>query len=219
MSIKTVVRQTLTAGSGLGVSAIPVLGYFWAGWTPATTMMLYLLENIIGAALVALRVGLLRPPAVQSDPYSARQWREQLQTFILVAGGFSLASAIFMIAFLFTVLKLPLELPALGAGLTNMGLFLLFGFAADLVLGQPLDSPTAEAHYKRSLGRVFLLFLAVFVGVWLASIREPWFLLPFVILKTLADLDGPLQWVVTRLRPGRRVIKRTADQLDSTNNP
>ena len=203
MALKATARLLITGGAGLGVTAVPLVGFFWAGWTPATAMVLYLLENLLGAGLVVLRVQLLRPRAARIDRYEASQRREWIQTYLLVVGAFSAGCALFMSAFLFLIMRLPLELTTLRAGLANISIFLLIGFIADLLLGHPLDLAGVEACYKRSLGRVCLLFLSVFIGIWLAAIREPWFLLPFVFLKTMADLDEPLQWVVVRVQQVR----------------
>jgi hypothetical protein len=44
----------------VGINAVPLGGVFLAGWSPATALSLYWWENLIGAALVALRIALHR---------------------------------------------------------------------------------------------------------------------------------------------------------------
>lgn len=200
MAAKATIRLFTTTSTGLGVTAVPVAGWFWGGWAAETAMILYLLETLLAMPLIVLRVQLLRPPADQRDPGELRKRREWLQTYLIIVAGFGGGCAVFMAAFLFLFMGFPLDLPALRAGLIPISIFLLVGFAADLILRQPLGLPEVEGHLEKSLGRVFLLFLAVFVGVWLAAIEMIWFLAPFVVLKTLADLEQPLNWLGYRIR-------------------
>jgi hypothetical protein len=44
----------------VGINAVPLGGVFLADWSPATALSLYWWENLIGAALVALRIALHR---------------------------------------------------------------------------------------------------------------------------------------------------------------
>lgn len=44
----------------LGVNAVPVVGVFHAGWSPATALALYWWENLIGSLLVAVRIAVHR---------------------------------------------------------------------------------------------------------------------------------------------------------------
>jgi hypothetical protein len=57
-----------------------------------------------------------------------------------------------------------------------------------------------EAWVAQSLGRVFLLFLAVFVGVFAASFSNDWFVMPFIALKTIVDLGTHAQAIVNMFR-------------------
>jgi hypothetical protein len=200
MATKATIRLFTSASTGVGVTAVPVVGWFWGGWAAETAMILYLLETLLAVPLIVLRIQLLRPPADQQDPGEIRKRREWLQTYLVTVAGFGGGCTIFMAAFLFLFMKFPLDLPALRAGLMPISIFLLIGFFTDLILRQPLSLPEVEKHFEMSLGRVFLLFLAVFVGVWLAAVEMIWFLTPFVVLKTLADLEQPLNWLGDRIR-------------------
>jgi hypothetical protein len=200
MATKATIRLFTSASTGFGVTAVPVVGWLWGGWAAETAMVLYLLETLLAVPLIVLRVQLLRPPAAQLDPGELRKRREWIQTYLMVVAGFGGGCTIFMAAFLFLYMQFPLDLAALRAGLIPISIFLLVGFVADLLLRQPLGLPEVEGHLEKSLGRVFLLFLAVFVGVWLAAIKMIWFLAPFVVLKTLADLEQPLNWLGDRFR-------------------
>jgi hypothetical protein len=200
MATKATIRLLTSTSTGFGVTAVPVIGWFWAGWAAETAMILYLLETLLAVPLIVLRIQLLRPPVDQLDPSELRKRREWIQTYLVVVAGFGGGCTIFMAAFLFLFMRFPLDLADLRTGLIPICIFLLVGFIADLILRQPLGLSEVEGHLEKSLGRVFLLFLAVFVGVWLAAIEMIWFLIPFVVLKTLADLEQPLNWLGDRFQ-------------------
>src|SRR3954467_4920910 len=40
-----------------GANAVPVAGVFLAGWSAATALTLYWVENLVGSLLVAVRIG------------------------------------------------------------------------------------------------------------------------------------------------------------------
>ena len=42
----------------LGVNSIPMGGFFLGGWSPATTLVLYWFENLVGSLLIGLRIAL-----------------------------------------------------------------------------------------------------------------------------------------------------------------
>ncbi|MBM4245887.1 MAG: hypothetical protein FJ148_19125 [Deltaproteobacteria bacterium] len=47
----------LRAAQAVGVNAVPAGGFFLDGWSPATAIALYWLENLVGGILWALRIG------------------------------------------------------------------------------------------------------------------------------------------------------------------
>src|SRR5688572_1009570 len=49
-------RSLLPALQALGVSSVPVVGTFAAGWSAATALALYWCENLLGALLVAVLI-------------------------------------------------------------------------------------------------------------------------------------------------------------------
>ena len=58
---------------------------------------------------------------------------------------------------------------------------------------RPFSLKKSEFFLTRSLGRVFLLFLAVFIGIFLAAYADKWFVIPFIALKTIADIGEQIQ--------------------------
>nr|HMQ55275.1 hypothetical protein [Anaerolineae bacterium] len=51
----------------------------------------------------------------------------------------------------------------------------------------------AEKLTEQSMGRAALLYLAVFMGICAAPFLTNGFLLPFIGLKTIADVGQPIQ--------------------------
>jgi hypothetical protein len=78
----------------------------------------------------------------------------------------------------------PLELGALGQGMAGILVFQGAGFLAS---PRPLPLREAETVLEQSLGRVFLLYAGVAAGVVLAAFVERWFVVPFILLKTVVD--------------------------------
>jgi cobalamin synthase len=193
-------QQLIHTGTGLSANAVPLIGFLWGGWAAETAMILYWLETILSAPLVVLLLYWLTPTDEREDPPRWRKRRELIQGYLLLVGSFSLGCGIFMSIFLFLFMKLPLDLATLRTGLLPIAAFLLLGFVADLFLLQPTPLDEADNLIRRSVSRVMLLYLAVFVGVVLAAFNNRGFLWPFVILKTLADVEG-LFLLAVRPRP------------------
>jgi hypothetical protein len=71
--------------------------------------------------------------------------------------------------------------------------FLVLEFIADSIMLRPLSLVQADAFLTRSVRRVFLLFLCVFLGIFLAAFVDSGFVAPFIILKTLADIADQIE--------------------------
>jgi hypothetical protein len=56
----------------LGVNAIPLGGFFAAGWSPATTLAVYWCENVLGSLLIAARIALHWRMTGKRGHYQAR---------------------------------------------------------------------------------------------------------------------------------------------------
>ena len=172
----------------VGINAVPVVGMFAAGWSVETAILLYLLENLVGIPLVALLVRLLAPPTAEVAGQGVRRRDEILRTYLLVAVSFSLGSAIFIAFVILRTSNGAFDFTGVWAGLSAISMLALLGFLADLVFLRPLSLPRAEKVLERSLGRIFVLYLAVFIGIFVAVFGLASFFVPFVILKTLMDI-------------------------------
>lgn len=191
--VRTLLRLVSTVGARFGVNAIPLLGVWGYGWSWENAISLYMVENFLMIGLATLFVGWFAP-AVESPPgLRMRRRSEVLSTYLIVALTFALGSSLFLVLFLFVMPRKMPDLVTLRTALLGILPFLLLGFGYDLFTLRPLTLASAEKYLERSLGRVFLLFLAVFCGVWLAAVKQNWFLLPFAVLKTMVDVGERLR--------------------------
>lgn len=44
------------------------------------------------------------------------------------------------------------------------------------------------------MGKTALLFIGVFIGAFLSAYEKAWFVIPFIVLKTIADIGEPIQF-------------------------
>lgn len=231
---KSTMSTITTAFSALGINAVPAAGFFGLGWGWETTMLLYLIENLVGIILVALRIRLLSPaqeevmgmslpktPPVQGKKPGQKvqhyAWptlngvlynrNELLKSFLLITGGFSLVTGVFIGAILFLVMRVTPDLEALRSGLVGILSFQLVALLSDVAWRRPLSLVHAEKMGEQSMGRVALLYLAVFAGVCAASFHSSGFLLPFIGLKTMVDVGQPIQALLER----RKAVEATSN--------
>ncbi|MCB9100538.1 MAG: hypothetical protein H6632_13425 [Anaerolineales bacterium] len=219
--VKRPLLRSITAIlSALGVNAVPAIGFFGLGWSWETTLVLYLLETVLGIPFVALRIRLLSP--AQEDVIGASlpdSWTTHnkksgakviryawptadgvryeraglLQSYLLVVVSFSAVLSVFILVFLFLIMQVQLDWAAFRSGLLGILIFQLVGFLADLVWLRPLSLAQAEKLGEQSMGRAALLYVAVFAGLCAASFHPYGFLLPFIGLKTMVDVGQPIQ--------------------------
>ena len=123
-----------------------------------------------------------------------RLWRrEVLQNYLVAAIRLSVGSGVFLLAFFFLILKSEITSGAIISGLIWIFGFLILEFFADFIMMRPLSLTKAEVFLNRSLGRVVFLFLCVFLGIFLALFVDRWFVVPFIILKTIIDIGEQIQ--------------------------
>ena len=87
-----------------------------------------------------------------------------------------------------------------GSGLAGMVGFQLFYFVSDLVLLGPLTPAQAENLLGHSCSRVGLVIIAVALGIGVTALNRNWVTLPFVLLKTGADLTVTVRSFRAHLR-------------------
>lgn len=218
-------KSILSAGTHfltlLGINAVPAVGVFAGGWAPQTAMVIYLLETLTMIGLSALRVRLLTPThddslvdspmlpvittgtatkrgANSGKPEKPRDRRQILEGFLYVSFGFAGVSGVFIAVFIFLILKAPVAVSDITTGMVSILAFQLFELVADLILWRRLSLAQADALLLHSLRRAFVLYFGVFAGLCGAAYSGSWFVVPFIVLKTLMDLGTQVEYFLKR---------------------
>lgn len=182
--------------AGLGVNLVPAAAVSLSGSAEAA-MLIYFLENLIAVLLAAARVRLLAPPRDDTSP-NHRMRRSLLSSYLTIALGFTLVNGVFIAAFLFLFNDVAVPRTLVLWGMVAAAFFQLFLFVFDLGRLRGLTLGGSETLLEQSLGRVALLHLAVFVGVIAAAFTRGWFVVPFIVLKTIVDVGTPVQAMLRR---------------------
>jgi len=203
----------------LGLNAVPAAGYFGAGWSPATTLLLYWTEGIFMAALITARIVLHRRATRKRGHYQARGSTAKphgkgtlLQAHLWVAVPFNLVHGIFLFSIVFLLLPqlagsatVGFDLGDFRTGLIGITIMLCAGFILDLPSLEHRPFRWIEQLVERSRGRVVLIHLSILFGMAAMVFRETprTFFMVFVALKTLSDLGWLLpQGEVSSEPPG-----------------
>ncbi len=214
MDKRAILRAITSFVARLGINAIPPSLVLFGGSSLETAMVLYFIENIAGIIFSTARVLILAP--AQDLAYASlglafsqvkvyvndrlveqkgnpASLRTVIQNYLITALAFTAGTGVFLFFFVFLILKANVSSSIILIGMEGMIAFQGFYFVADLFLLGRLTPERAVALLQASWGRIGLLYLAVFIGVFLAAAVDRWFVLPFAILKTIADLAVPIQ--------------------------
>lgn len=204
----------------LGLNAVPVLGLLWGAWSPATALALYWCENVLGSALVAVRIAMHREAtgkrghdrpqlglrvggALRVGGRSRRRGRAPrtlLGEFLWATGVFCVAHGLFLWLLLALVLRVDLDLAGLRNGVTALVALQLAGFALDFPRLGERPFAWIKALAERSVARVVLVHLAILGGAFLSFGRPhpERFFVVFGALKSASDLAS---WLPLALPP------------------
>jgi hypothetical protein len=217
-SLSTSLRRLPGAGRvvrALGLSGVPATGYFGAGWSLGTLLLLYWLETILVTLVVAILIlrhrSATRKAGHWNTAYSVTTSRggrtstrsgktSFLTGFLGVMVPFTAGHGIFVAVFAFLVF--PQEIgpaavvsaDALADGMTAVAVFLLASLLLDLpgIAERPFS--WVEGLANRAQGRMVVTHLTIIFGAGAMALLEAplGFLLVFVVLKSLLDLGGML---------------------------
>jgi len=206
MNFKTIFQKIVTLGAALGRNFIPLGAVWLAGNTSETGMILYLLETFLAVLLAALYVRFRAPahdPAYQtvasskmrivsngrvSTRYDSGSRRSLLQGFLIFSAGFGLIPALFFVLWLF-LLRTDISIPSILVGLGGIAFFQLVNFIADFFLLGALTPEDAGNYLNQRMGRVALVYTAVFIGLLLGLLFSiEWFIYPFAVLKIIQEI-------------------------------
>lgn len=202
----------------VGINAVPLGGVFLAGWSPATALSLYWWENLVGAALVALRIAIHRAltrkrghrrlqlgvrqdvgdeerkPRRRASPSDHGEPGSFLAEFLLVAGAGTAVHGLLLWGLLRGFLETGPEGEQLRLGVLIVSLLQIGGFLLDLVGIRQRPFAWIRDLAQVNAARVSLLHLTLLAGFWFATGPSglSGVLGPFVVLKALAELGGAL---------------------------
>jgi len=172
---------------------IPLGLWFFEDYPAESAMMIYALESAAAIVLAILCVLLISP---SYDPEGSPRYKRRstlIADFSIIAFGFLAAAILFLSLFLFLVLRASFDFGQIAFGFGIVTVFLVAEFVANSVTLNPLPLKKAENLLSRSMGKTALLFMAVFIGMFLAGIVNEWFVAPFVALKAMVDIGEPIQ--------------------------
>ncbi len=170
-------------------NGVPALGILLRDWAAPSALLLYLGENIVLALLGALTVLLVAPKSEVIEG-KLKSRRESLQTFFLIAAPFTFGAAVITLAVIVIRTEYAIDARELATGFALMLLFQAIGFFVGLRQMRGITLADSENMLVSILGRIFLLALAVWIGLILAFFVSSAFVIPFMILKTIVDLGS-----------------------------
>lgn len=193
----------------LGVVAVPLLGWFAADWSGATTLAVYWFETVVACVFIAARVALHQRWAPRRGhfryeaPAGERRGsgRASFVTgFMVTSGVFCAAHALFLGAILFLLNRngvggiVDIDWRSVAFGVASVLLFVVFDFVVDLLTLRRWTFWDIEQTANRGLSRVVVVHLTIvfgFVAIALTDAPAAFFGV-FVVLKTLVALGSAL---------------------------
>ncbi|MGD9587307.1 MAG: hypothetical protein AB7Q37_08830 [Pyrinomonadaceae bacterium] len=190
---RSIIRLIVSEVTAFFVLAIPLALWFFEDYPPESAMMIYALESAAAIILAILCVLLISPSYDPGGSPRYKRRRKLIADFSIIAFGFLAAAIIFLSLFLILVLRASFDMGQIAFGFGLVSVFLIAEFISNTVTLRPLPLKKAENLLSRSMGKAALLFLAVFIGLFLAGMVNEWFVIPFVILKAMVDIGEPIQ--------------------------
>lgn len=214
MKLKTAVGLFISLISVLGINFIPLEMFLYHDFSSESAMVFYALENIVAIIFAIIFVVLFAPKEEENPDFARREEllkqnpafpverirrkSQILQGYLIFSLAFSAGSLIFLTAFIFIVLKTQIQFASVFTGLLWIVGFQWVAFLANILMLRPVTLVKTEGFLKQSMGRVALLFLAVFAGIFFALFVDKWFVVPFIALKTMVDIVEVFQILKSR---------------------
>jgi Family of unknown function (DUF6498) len=184
-----VIARLIRVAETLGVNSLPFVGLVAGDWSWSTALGVYWFENLIAAALVALRLVLHQRWRAALDERLPKEVKTPGQFFATTL-AFNLAHGLFLGMVLLLVLKATPDVAALEQAFFVLLVMQGLAFGFDL---WSLDQwPVARVAERAGhlLGRVVLVHLSLIAGmITFAIFDEAWtFFAVFAGLKGLSDV-------------------------------
>ena len=171
----------------LALSTLPLLGVFWADWSEATAIAYYWCETAIVVVFVALRLVIHRRRTNRRGHYVPAQISKNgrpakagvttyTKTFLTTATAFGFGNLVFLAVLLglfgSRVGGGALDLQDLREGVVIAACFVAIGFAVDLAGIGERPFAWVRLMAEGALSRVFVIYLAIFIGVFGAVVLD-----------------------------------------------
>jgi hypothetical protein len=202
----------------LARNAIPVWGFFGRGWSPATTLVVYWFETLVGTLLITLRMEIHRH-LTHFRGYSVEEAPATISVssgggapkplhlgyvpgFLVGALGFLLVHGVFLLVLVAVVLPETadggtVDREALRQGVLGTSAFLALGFLVDLVGLRRRPFAWIRSMAEGTFARIVIVHMTIIIGMIAAMLfhrARPLFTV-FVGLKLLADISAHVpQW-------------------------
>lgn len=199
-----------------GGNAIPGGGFLVAGWSPATALTLYWIDNLIGSIATGIRIVLHRRwtgasghargqlgATYRTGKYAPeRSFKSFLAEFVVTSLAFSLVQGVFLAFFLTGILDAVPNRDHVRQGASAVLVAHLLALAVDARRLPTWPFAQLRDQAQRMLGRVLLVHLAILGGMMFLAARgtPDAFFSIFIALKFLADLGT----LMPRYEPGDR---------------
>ncbi|HEY0050970.1 MAG TPA: DUF6498-containing protein [Pyrinomonadaceae bacterium] len=191
MNKKSIIGFIISVISVLGINFIPLEMLLYKDYSGETTMVVYALENVLTIFLATVFILLFAPRRDQTGEIKTR--KELVQVYLISTLSLTVGSGVLLSIFIFWILRADVTFSAVATAMIWISGFLVLEFIADFMMLRPLSLAQADNFLTRSVRRVFLLFLCVFLGIFLAAFVSSGFVAPFIIMKTLADIADQIE--------------------------
>lgn len=202
----------------LAVNTIPIAGFAFRDWSPATVLVLYWAENVVGSVLTSFRIAIHRRwtgmrgherPHFDSTssggtagPRRGRKIGPRRPSFFseftTLSLAFCVGHGIFLTAILAIVLKLRPDRAEVAEGFAAMAAAQALAFLLDLLELRRWSFAELKQHAGIHMGRVVLIHLAILGGMCFAAFSERplAFFGVFAALKVISDIAYMLPFQV-----------------------
>jgi hypothetical protein len=184
--MRRIVGPVIAIVSVLGINFIPLELWLNRDFSAPAALLIYGIENVMAIGISVVAILLFAPSSDNTDKPRTR--KETITNFVVPAVFVTFVTGVFVTFFVFGILHTEVSGESVRTAALWILAFLIVEFAGDMIMLFPLTLKKSEDFLNRTLGRVFLLLLCVFLGVFSAAFVDEWFVVPFIALKTLVDL-------------------------------
>jgi hypothetical protein len=191
---KSILKLIVAEISAVAINIIPAALWFFEDASAETAMILYGLENVFAVVLAGLCVFLLAPVWEASDQNEILERRAILRNHFLGGVAFTVFLLGFITLYILVSQRGELSFSIIKYALPGILAFQLFEFFSNLYLLRPLSLRQGEILLSHSLGKVIFLHISIFIGFFLTIYGDEWFVVPFIVLKTIINVLEPIQY-------------------------